>query len=210
MILVREIKIPMLRDVKLSEARMKKYFIQEDKVLKLPIKYQDKTKYDFVPVKRGRRQVMMLCKLATMEKVIANPIAQGTPKWIRVNFQLIWNNQVSEHTRNKIALELKESYKDELAKIEPITTGFPLKTHFIIHSKDEQQDIDNLTILYIKTFHDTLVDTGIIPDDTLAYLKRYEAQHEDSSNPVDYIEVKMYSLAGRQVRITRRSLALTA
>lgn len=209
MILIRTLKLPMLRDVKLSSARIKKYFIQ-DKVVKLPIKYQDKTKYDFVLVKRGNNKVFMLCNLATMEKVVANPIAQGTPKWIRVNFQLIWNNQVSEHTRNKIALELKESYKGELAKILPITTGFPLKTHFIVHSKNEQQDVDNLTILYVKTFHDTLVDTGIIPDDTLAYLKRYEAQHEDSTLDVDYLEINIYSLATRQVRLTRRSLAMTA
>lgn len=204
--LLRSIRIPMLRDVKLSDARRKKYYVLEpNKIIKLPLKYQDTQKFDFLPIKRTKGKVMMLCDLTTKKPIVANPIAEGTPKIIRINFQMIWNNQISEHSRNIIALAVKESFKVELTKVVPIVGDYPIKTSFIVHSKDEKQDVDNLTILYIKTFHDTLVDLGIIPDDTLKYLKGYGATHVDYDGDVDYFEINIYSISN-PVRVTRRYL----
>jgi Holliday junction resolvase RusA-like endonuclease len=192
--LLRKIIIPeILRDVRISEKRRKKYFIKDNLTdsLEIPQKYQN-DKYGFLPYKTSKKTIYRLCLLSTKDPALKNPIAAGTPKNVRVNFQKIWNNEVSDHTRNKMALALKESYKEVLDLVDPITEGFPLKTYFIFHTNKELQDIDNLSFLYIKTFHDALVDVGIIPDDTLKYIKRYEAEHDPSED--EYIEIKIYSI----------------
>lgn len=190
--LIRQINIPMLRYVRISEKRQKKYYIlQPEKPTPiLPLYLQDTAKYEYKPIKVGKNIKQMLCAV-TGERVIKNPKAQGTPKDIRINFQKIWNNEISDYTRNKIAIELKASYKESLSKVDPITEGFPLLTHFTVFSKDEEQDVDNLTILFVKTFHDALVDHKILPDDKRAYIKRYSAGHEEAET--DYIIVKIYS-----------------
>lgn len=190
--LLREVTIPMLRYVRISEKRQKKYYILQPEKQEpiLPQYLQDKNKYEYKPIKVGKNTKQILCALSG-ERVVKNPKAQGTPKDIKINFQKIWNNEVSDHTRNKIAIELKDSYKEALSQVIPITEGFPLLTHFTVHSKDEDQDVDNLTILFIKTFHDALVGHKIIPDDKRQYIKRYSAGHEEAE--MDYIIVKIYS-----------------
>lgn len=204
--LIKQIKIPMLRYIKLSDSRRAKYYVYNpDKPPKLAVKYTDTAKYNYVDHKTSNGNVKILYNLLTNERVIANPKAVGTPKTIKINFQMLWNNAVSTHTRNKVALQLKESYEPELLKIKPILGGFPLLTSFTIHSRNEEQDVDNLTILYIKTFHDTLTAMGIIPDDTLSYIKGYMAFHKDTEGE-DYIEVNIYSLQSNVMTLTRRSL----
>lgn len=183
----------MLRQVRLSESRQKRYYIKEGKPIELPVYLQNTVKYEFRVSKLDKRKREFLHNKLTGDRVIKNPIAAGTPKDIKINFQKIWNNEVSDHTRNKIALELKESYKEVLSNVIPITEGFPLMTHFTVYSKDEEQDVDNLTILFIKTFHDALVDHKIIPDDKKMYIKRFSGGHEDAEE--DYIIVKIYSYA---------------
>lgn len=195
----------MLRDIKLSDSRQKKYYIfNPDKPTKLPEKYQ-KPNYGYLPVKRTSGIIQVLHNLDTKKIVVKNNIAAGTPKYIKVNFQKIWNAEVSEHSRNKIAIDLKESYQEALSKVVPITEGFPLKTNFTVYTTvpiAQEQDVDNLSILYIKTFHDALSEAGIIPDDELPYLKRFEAGHEIGEE--NYIVVNIYSMAKH--RATRRSL----
>lgn len=204
--LLRTINIPMLRYIKLSDSRRAKYFVYNPiKPPKLAVKYQDRTKYDYVDHKTSSGNVKILYNLITNERVVANPKSIGTPKVIKINFQMLWNNAVSTHTRNKVALELKESFIPTLQTIEPIKGGFPIMTTFTIHSKNEDQDVDNLTILYIKTFHDTLTFLQIIPDDTLQYIKGYMALHKETQGD-DYIEVNIYSLQSNVVNLTRRSL----
>lgn len=206
MVLLRKITFPMLRDIKLSNARQKKYYIlvPNKEVPKLPEKYQ-KPSYGYLDVKRAKGMIKVLCDLESRKPIVKNYLAAGTPKYIKVNFQKIWNAEISEHTRNKIAIDLKDSYQDALSKVVPITEGFPLKTIFTMYTKFtnlEEQDVDNLSILYVKTFHDAIVEAKIIPDDKLRYLKRYEAGHEYSDS--DYIVVEIYSIGNK--RITRRSL----
>lgn len=209
--LLRRITLPMLRQVKLSDARQKKYYIFNPKNPKPKIaeRYQDETKYSYQEVQRGNNKIKLLVKNDTQEWVIKNPLAQGTPKYVRINFQSIWNSNVSDHTRNKVAESLHESYQEALSKIVPITEGFPLKTNFTMYtqlSNLQEQDVDNLTFLYIKTFHDALTLSGIIPDDKLKYIKRYEAGHEESDS--DYIVVDIYSIP--MGRVTRRSLMMAS
>lgn len=196
--LIRKIIIPTLvREIKVSDKRNPTYYIMTPgEPIELPRKYQDATKYGFLKIKRGKREIDMLCLLPVegkaAEKVIKNPIAVGTPKYIRINFQRIWDSTIATHTRNKMATDIKASYWDALSKVEPITEGFPLKTNFTLHSKNETQDVDNLLIIYIKTFHDALTESKVIPDDKLKYLKRFEGGHEESET--EYLEIDIYSM----------------
>lgn len=160
--------------------------------INLPLKYQDKEKYGFLKVRKGAKEVDMLCLIQTGERVIKNPIAVGTPRVIKVNFQRIWDGTIATHTRNKMAIDIKASYWQALSEITPITEGFPLKTNFTLYSKNELQDVDNLLIIYIKTFHDALVESGVIPEDKLKYLKRFEGGHEEAET--DYLEIDIYSM----------------
>ena len=197
---IRSIIIPeILRNIRTSEARRATYFIKEKLTdeLEIPKKYQDKLKFEFVPYKVTRGIVYRLSNIENPKKpepVIKNILSVGTPKDIKINFQKIWNGLVSDHVRNKIAKALKDSYEAVLAEVETIPKeAFPLKTLFTFHTKDELQDVDNLSILYIKTFHDALVGATIIPDDKLNYIKGYEVKHEDDAD--EYIQVDIYSLA---------------
>lgn len=167
-----------IRQVKLSEARMKTYYELGKKHPKAK-KYLDNKKYDWKDFK-GRK---FLVDLESGERVVRNPIAAGTPRIITINGQKIYNGEIKEQLRAKILREIKDSFKPYIEELDPIDDieSFPLCIRMEIHDTIRESggnqfwDVDNRSFPYIKAFQDCLTGnkdkTGkcrnkvIIPDD---------------------------------------------
>lgn len=175
------VEIPQyLRKVKLSESRLVKYY-EKGKNHPKAKRYQDKTKYDW----QKFNQKTFLVDLETGEKVISNPRAAGTPRYITINGQKIYNGEASKHIRNKVLSAIKESFAPYVNKLSEITE-FPLVLELEVHdtiregSSNSLWDVDNRAWPYIKAFQDCLTGnkdkTGkyrnkqIIPDDCVLFI----------------------------------------
>jgi len=155
-----------IRKVKLSEARQKKYYELGKKHPKAK-KYLDKTKYEYQEVKGfGKRR--FLVDIETGDRVIANPKAAGTPNYVIINGQKIYNGEVGGPIRNKMMKVIKKSLAPFIAKLDPVT-DFPIRINMEIHDVIKEDgysywDVDNRAWPYIKAFQDTLTgDRGNYP-----------------------------------------------
>jgi hypothetical protein len=177
------IEIPKyIRKVKLSEARKRKYY---EKGKKGPVakKYADTSKYGWK--RYGSKQ--FLIDLETDERVVANPRAAGTPRYMAVNGQKIYNAEASPHVRSKVMSDIKKSFAPFINKLDPIDLdSFPinisLEIHDVITDEGNNQlwDVDNRSMPYIKAFQDCLTgnkdkdgknrNKQIIPDDHVLFI----------------------------------------
>lgn len=177
------IEIPQyIRKVKLSNARVKKYYEKGKKEPKAK-KYKDTTKYAWKSLK-GRK---FLVDLETEERVIANPRSVGTPRYITINGQKIYNGEVSKHVRNKVLSAIKENFTPYINKMPEVhLEEFPIKISLELHDiirepgSNSLWDLDNRAWPYIKAFQDCLTGnkdkTGrkrckqVIPDDNVLFI----------------------------------------
>lgn len=178
------IEIPKyIRQVKLSDSRLKKYYEKGKKEPKAS-KYKDTEKYVWKKFNDGR---IFLVELETGERVLANPRAAGTPRYITINGQKIYNGEASKHIRNKILSEIKESFAPYVNKLAPINLeDFPIRIELEVHdiirepSSNSLWDVDNRAWPYVKAFQDCLTgntdkkgkkrNKQIIPDDNVLYI----------------------------------------
>ena len=152
-----KIEIPnYLRKVKLSEARKKKYYVKgkNEPVAK---KYNNTEHYEWVKFK-GQ---YFLVDVETRERVISNPRAAGTPRFITINGQKIYNGEIDKHVRNKVLSSIKDSFAPYINKL-PVITEYPIRIDMEIHdtirepSSNAMWDVDNRAWTYIKAFQDCL------------------------------------------------------
>ena len=171
-----------IRKVKLSEARIKKYY-EKGKKLPTAKKYTNAEKYEWKKI--GNR--VFLFDKETNEKVIANPKAAGTPRYITINGQKIYNGEVSKHIRNKVLSSIKDSFAPYINKLQEIDIEeFPIRIDMEVHdiirepSSNSLWDLDNRAWPYIKAFQDCLTgntdkkgrkrNKQIIPDDNVLFI----------------------------------------
>lgn len=173
-----------IREVKLSEHRLKKYYELGKKHPKAAM-YKDKKKYDWRVVKPYPKTRKFLVNLTTNERVIANPKAQGTPRILTINGQKIYNGEISKHIRNKVLSEIKATFTPYVEQLNVITKypiGIQCEIHDTIrepHSKS-LWDLDNRSWPYIKAFQDCLTgnkdkngnlrNKRIIEDDSVLFI----------------------------------------
>jgi len=172
-----------IRQVKLSEARQKKYYEKGKKGPKAK-KYNDSTKFVW---KRWSNGKIYLTDLELGERVVANPRAQGTPRLITINGQKIYNGEASKHIRNKVLSAIKDSFAPYINKMDSIDLEhFPLKLELEVHdiirepSSNSLWDVDNRAWPYVKAFQDCLTGNKdkkgkkrckqIIPDDNVLWI----------------------------------------
>lgn len=166
-----------IRRVKLSESRRTKYYELGKKIPK-SAKYRDMSKYEYREIK-GYKKRRFLVDKATGERVIANPRAAGTPNYVVINGQKIYNGEVAGPIRNKMMKEIKAFMAPFIAELDPIT-DFPIRINMEIHDVIKEDgysfwDVDNRAWPYIKAFQDCLTgDRGnyrkIIEDDHMMYI----------------------------------------
>lgn len=168
-----KVEIPeYIREVKVSNARMKKYYEFTKKHPKAE-KYKDKSKYDWKKIK-GFGERKFLVDLKTGERVIANPKAAGTAKYEVINGQKIYSGMVHPTMRARIFSTLKDFLKPYLLKL-PKIEG-PVRIRCEIHDTIQEAkskslwDLDNRGWPYIKAFQDLLVDLQILHDDNVLFI----------------------------------------
>lgn len=193
-----------LTHIKLSEARRAKYFTAIDfKNNKIPKKYiKEGVEFD----KNGRA-----INAKTKELIVKNPKTAGTPRYWKINGQDLWSGNLHHSVRAKMNEQLHNhfaKYIIEQIKIEqntkliPLTSDERLQIHFLFKDKLEQsQDIDNMAIIYVKTFLDTLTQssnknqtniqkTNLIPDDNLRYINQVSYRFEQSEQRELLVTIK--------------------
>ncbi len=168
------------RKVEISKARKTKYYTPI-KPAKAKI-YNNRAKYQYLnkPGDKG----LFLYDLLTGLKVIANPKAQGTPKYETINAQSIYNQHMTSFTRAKIIIFLHKYFDDAfnenpklLEVIKNMSIEAPLKMELEIHDtiKVENRsywDTNNRSWFYVKAFEDVLVKKGILKDDNTLFIPR--------------------------------------
>ena len=179
------VEIPLyIRKVKLSNKRITKYY-ESTKVGPKAKKYANREQYDYVLYKSKTRK--FLTDLKTGERVIANPLAQGTPKYIVVNGQKLYNGEMNPMVRRKVMAELKEQMGlvvDKMTELDP--KDFPIRIEMELHdvirepSSHSLWDLDNRAYPYVKAFQDCLTgnrdrdgkkrNKQVIPDDNILFI----------------------------------------
>ena len=161
--LLREITIPDYPSrIKLSEKRIAKYYKKGKTKKVVPKKYADKHKFDYN--KKG-----FLVNLLTEERVIANPLSVGTPRYWVVNFQSIWNQAVKHQQRSVIMNKLKDILVPYIKPIKKITE-YPIRIQLILYDTEMKVDVDNKGVIYTKVITDLLVRNDKIIDDSSQYV----------------------------------------
>lgn len=165
----------------MSNARVAKYYNKNRKTPKLPVKYKDKSKYEWkvfpTPLDKNRT---LLVEKETMRRVVANPKSVGTPHWEKVSFQKIYNGDISKHVRAKMVIEVKKFINSKLDQLKAIKEeDYPIKIQMEIHDTFLERgalfDIGNRGWMYGKVFEDCLTRGGIIVDDNVLFVTQAPA-----------------------------------
>ena len=172
-----------IRDIKLSNARLRKYY-EKGKALPKAKKYLDDSVYEWKVFKDNRE---FLTEIETGERVISNPRSAGTPRILRINGQKLYNGEITKHLRNKVLSSIKSQFSKYINTLEVIDADqYPLKLtleiHDTIHAEGSSSlwDADNRSWPYIKAFQDCLTgntdkegkrrNKQIIPDDNILFI----------------------------------------
>ena len=119
--------------------------------------------------------------------VVKNPIAAGTPRIKKINTQVIYRGD-GHFTRSKMVHEMKEFFREYICGIPPVSSSsYPLEIEIQIHNVAGKADfdVDNLTSIYTKTITDCIVDCGLIPDDSIRYIRKTSGQFVPIENEED-------------------------
>lgn len=155
--------------VQMSKKRRKRYYKKNDdgwSPRDLPITYQQKIdKGEWTINSKG-----YLC-IEDGSKKLANPQAAGTPRYESLSGNALMTGYGSYHTRNKVTEELKNFYRKPVRRQMTPINNFPLCITWDFHTivGEANWDLDNM-FFYWKYLQDTLVDVGIIPDDSIEYI----------------------------------------
>lgn len=108
------------------------------------------------------------------QKIIANPIAAGTAKYVPINGQVFYSSS-GKFTRAKIVTVLHDYFKEILEQVEfkPFNKGdYPIviQLEWFAPYSHKTMDVTNMASVYMKTFEDTLTNNGYIIDDEVRYV----------------------------------------
>lgn len=197
-LLIRLVIKDYIRKIKLSDSRRAIYYKWNGKEFskKLPKKYQT-TDYKIGYSKNiGKGKQPVLVNATTGQPVIANPKVSGTEKWVVINGQKIYNNEIDKWRRNVIVSRLKDYFSDFISQLTPLTKeNYPLSITYIFYDdfseysytdKNDQErgkDLDNHSFIYAKCFQDCLVDNKIIKNDHVDFINMITYRYIKSSEP---------------------------
>lgn len=150
-----------------AKSRAPIYYLSKDSSLKrgkrdIPKTFRNPDKFFFN--ERG-----ILCDKITNEPKLANPGTAGKPRYWVVNFQDIWNQNVTRQARALRTDKLKNIFIKYLKDIDPIRE-FPIKMCINLYDTEMPVDISNKGVIYTKVIEDTLTFLDKIPDDSSEYV----------------------------------------
>jgi hypothetical protein len=116
-------------------------------------------------------------------RIIANPLAAGTPKFWTINGQRIYDGSLHYTARSKVARWVHEYLREYIQELPVIKVpkGCHLRVWLDMYkiSDNERWDVDNQWP-WMKWFLDTMVEEGKIEEDSVAVVR--------SSGQITYIE----------------------
>lgn len=149
-----------------AKARRPIYYISSSSNVKgrtnIPKSFLNKLKYDFD--NRG-----VLINLKTGLPQLANPQTAGKPRYWVVNFQDIWNQNLTKQDRAMKIDKLKSFLRPYIQSISPITQ-FPVEIGIMMYDTQCPVDVSNRGAIYTKVIEDLLVKEGKLPDDSIDYV----------------------------------------
>jgi hypothetical protein len=151
--------------VMIARSRRELYYVNNSNVrgnTNIPKRFTNHPDYSFDP--KGR-----LINIVTGEYVLANPRTAGKPRYWVVNFQDIWNQNMTKQTRAQRTGLLKDIFRPHVKKIK-IIKDFPVEISIKIYDLTCPVDISNKGVIYTKIIEDLLVTEGKIPDDSVDYV----------------------------------------
>jgi len=181
--LLVELTIPLyIRQYVKSKSTAAKYYQRDKKKLVIPNKYiKNKHLYawaKFPTTYKGLKGYKeFLVEKASGKRIIANEHRVGKENLRNINGQAIYNGQIQEHDRNNMIGQIKDSFRQHIQAIKPITR-FPLYIKVLLYdtiidedfSNGQDWDVDNRFFPYGKAFSDELKKQGKIPDDNRYYI----------------------------------------
>ena len=159
------IKIPEFKTkFEISHSRRAKYYKRGDKI---PKKYSD---LDFYAYDKDE----FLIERYTYKKIIKNTRVAGTPKYWVLNGQDLYSGNMHHLVRSKISTLVHEYLASFIGKASPIKLEkgeyLDIKCFMSELVGANNWDCDNKWP-WTKWFQDTMVETGIIPDDSVGYIR---------------------------------------
>lgn len=164
-----EVEMPYENHYILSKAMKPKYWKFKDKD-KLPKKYLDNLSTEYKVVGKSS-----YCQDNQGNRFIKNTKSLGKAKYWVLNGQSFYNAAIHPRTRASIALHYHQVFeyyiKQANLKIEiPIDKSLKISVDIYVENSGIMPDVDNLWPLE-KWFQDSLVNLGIIPDDSPKYIR---------------------------------------
>lgn len=186
-----------IREVELSKKRRATYYAENTKI---PKRYLDKEKYDFI---NG-----YLSDLSTKTKIIKNSRSVHKPRYKRIQGQDIWRG-INFNIRSKIAKEMKKYFYEKFRGI-PVINEYPIEVKIDFYDNvDEGEDLDNMIYFYRKCIHDALCGNvefkkisieknGVVTEEFVPDRKKYpQIIIDDSKKYIQSIPTRFYPVDGK-------------
>lgn len=164
---IRTIKVPQYPDkVMVAKARRAIMYVSAESRVRgrtnIPSSFLTSPHYEF-------NEDGVLMDVRSGLPKLANPKTAGTPRYWVVNFQDIWNQNITKQDRAMKVDKLKDILRPYIKKIKPITS-FPIELNIILYDISMPVDISNKGVVFTKVIEDLLVTEGKIPDDSVFYI----------------------------------------
>lgn len=168
-ILLHKIEYPLyIKRVMLSKERRAKYYTPQCKIKNK--KLNDRTRFVFRENVKTKKSYLV--DVNTGEKVLKNPRAVGTPKYMSINAQHLYNQTLNEFSRDRVVRVLHEFFESgmkEIGRIDMYPLMITMEIHDTIIEGTSEWDVGNRGFFYQKAFEDVLKKDKII-DDAAIYI----------------------------------------
>jgi hypothetical protein len=193
------------REVQVSKAQRAKYY-EHDKPL--PKKYQT-SQYSYKQLNKK----LVLFDTITNTPIIKNASKAGQPKFHKISGNDLWAANLPSTFIQKLKATISEAFWQEIKnnnnveQIRNLLKGKKLKIDFTFSTYKEIQDLDNLDIFYRKCIIDAITDkyeyekgerkklleTRILEDDSVKYIKEIHTKHDDCVQYEDSLTISIFA-----------------
>lgn len=176
--LITQVDIPLyITRVKIANARRPKYY-EKGSSKKIPKKYSNVKKFNFIPIKVGTRIRYYLADLSDNTPIVANPKTAGKPKFMKIRGNDFYSGFGNPAMRSTVVNLIKEGLSPFFVDMNPILAAdYPLYIEFIyFDTVEESQDLDNKRYAYEKCTLDLLQRDKKIINDNVKYIVKLSSE----------------------------------
>jgi len=116
----------------------------------------------------------VLINVLTGKPVVANPLTAGKPRYKKINGREFLSGKISPVMRNRIISEMRRFYLPFFHQKKRIRESCRIKLEIHNIVGEGNQDLDNMSWILVKVIQDVLVETGVLPEDNVQFIKGFE------------------------------------